>query len=123
MQKTPEATEPKTGERIAKVIARAGICSRRDAEKLIADGRVALGGEKVTSPALNVAPDALITVDGKPIPGAVPAKLWRYHKPAGLVTSHRDPEGRPTVFAQLPPSFRARFPSGAWTSIPKGCCS
>src|SRR5258706_1011044 len=102
IQKTAEATEPKSGERIAQVIARAGICSRRDAEKRIADGRVALGGEKVTSPALNVAPDALITVDGKPIPGAGPAKLWRYHKPAGLVTTHRDPEGRPTVFANLP---------------------
>src|SRR2546421_1690592 len=105
MRKIIETTEPKTGERIAKVIARAGICSRRDAEKLIAEGRVALGGEKVTSPALNVSPDALITVDGKPIPGAIPAKLWRYHKPAGLVTSHRDPEGRPTVFAHLPPSL------------------
>ncbi len=101
MGKTAEEAEPKTGERIAKVIARAGICSRRDAEKLIADGRVALGGEKVTSPALNVAPDALITVDGKPIPGAGPAKLWRYHKPAGLVTSHRDPEGRPTVLGAI----------------------
>src|SRR5258705_10946869 len=107
MQKTPEATEPKTGEPIAKVIARAGICSRRDAEKLIADGRVALGGEKVTSPALNVGPDALITVDGKPIPGAGPAKLWRYHKPAGVVTSHRGPEGRPTVFAHLARSLHS----------------
>src|SRR5258706_14923054 len=105
IQKTAEATEPKSGERIAQVIARAGICSRRDAEKLIADGRVALGGEKVTSPALNVSPDALIRVDGKPIPGAGPAKLWRDHKPARLVTSHRDPEGRPTVFAQLPRSL------------------
>src|SRR6266481_1701503 len=103
IQKTAEATEPKTGERIAKVIARAGICSRRDAEKLILEGRVALGGEKVTSPALNVSPDALITVDGKPIPTASPTKLWRYHKAVGLVTSHRDPEGRPTVFAHLPP--------------------
>jgi len=90
------------GDRIAKVIARAGICSRRDAEKLIAEGRVALNGQRVTSPALNVEADALITVDGKALPAAVPTKLWRYHKPAGLVTSHRDPEGRPTVFASLP---------------------
>jgi 23S rRNA pseudouridine2605 synthase len=93
------------GERIAKVMARAGVCSRRDAEKLIAEGRVAVMGEKVTTPALRVAPDALITVDGKPIPSPQATRLWRYHKPAGLVTSHRDPEGRPTVFAHLPPSL------------------
>lgn len=95
-------TDEKSGERIAKVIARAGICSRRDAEKLIEAGRVALNGETVKSPALNVAIDALITVDGRAIPDASPAKLWRYHKPTGLVTSHRDPEGRPTVFSRLP---------------------
>lgn len=105
MTKTPEPAEPERSERIAKVIARAGVCSRRDAEKLIAEGRVALNGDKIVSPALNVSGDALITVDGKPIPGAAPAKLWRYHKPAGLVTSHRDPEGRPTVFEKLPRSL------------------
>jgi 23S rRNA pseudouridine2605 synthase len=105
MTKTAETPQSTPGERIAKVIARAGLCSRRDAEKLIADGRVALNGEKIASPALNVPADALITVDGKPIPTASPAKLWRYHKPAGLVTSHRDPEGRPTVFSRLPPSL------------------
>jgi 23S rRNA pseudouridine2605 synthase len=105
MTKSEAPIEAERGERIAKVIARAGICSRRDAEKLIAEGRVALNGDKILSPALNVSPDAIITVDGKPIPGAAPAKLWRYHKPAGLVTSHRDPEGRPTVFEQLPRSM------------------
>ncbi len=101
--KSGERTE--RGERIAKVIARAGGCSRRDAEKLIAEGRVALGGTTVKSPALNVADDALITVDGKAIPTRSATKLWRYHKPTGLVTSHRDPEGRPTVFAHLPKSL------------------
>jgi 23S rRNA pseudouridine2605 synthase len=105
MTKTADPTDSERGERIAKIIARAGVCSRRDAEKLIAEGRVALNGEKITSPALNVPPNALITVDDKLIPTAAPAKLWRYHKPAGLVTSHRDPEGRPTVFAQLPRSM------------------
>jgi 23S rRNA pseudouridine2605 synthase len=105
MTKTDGPMDAKRGERIAKVIARAGICSRRDAEKLIAEGRVALNGEKIDSPALNVPQDALITVDGKPIPTASPAKLWRYHKPAGLVTSHRDPEGRLTVFEKLPRSM------------------
>ncbi|HYM18953.1 MAG TPA: pseudouridine synthase [Micropepsaceae bacterium] len=98
-----DETKEREGERIAKVMARAGVCSRRDAEKLIFEGRVALNGEKVSSPALNVSSDALITVDGKPIPSAAPTRLWRYHKPAGLVTSHRDPEGRPTVFSHLPP--------------------
>lgn len=103
MPKPPaEPSEPKTGERIAKVIARAGVCSRRDAEKLIEAGRVAVNGSTITSPALNVSDDVIVTVDGKPIPSLSPTKLWRYHKPAGLVTSHRDPEGRPTVFASLP---------------------
>ncbi len=97
--------EEREGERIAKVIARAGVCSRRDAEKLILEGRVALNGDKIASPALNVAADALITIDGKPIPTAQPTRLWRYHKPAGLVTSHRDPQDRPTVFAHLPPQL------------------
>jgi 23S rRNA pseudouridine2605 synthase len=104
-EKIEDSVAAIAGERVAKVMARAGLCSRRDAEKLIAEGRVALNGATIKSPALNVPPDALITVDGKPIPSAAPAKLWRYHKPQGLVTSHRDPEGRPTVFAQLPPSL------------------
>ncbi len=102
MTKITEPKDPAPGDRIAKVIARAGVCSRRDAEKLIAEGRVAVNGERIVSPALNVTEDALITVDGKPIPTAARTRLWRYHKPAGLVTSHRDPEGRPTVFASLP---------------------
>jgi 23S rRNA pseudouridine2605 synthase len=90
------------GERIAKVIARAGICSRRDAEKLIAAGRVALDGEPVTTPALRVGEYQVVSVDGKPLGEPDPARLWRYHKPAGLVTTHRDEKGRPTVFANLP---------------------
>ncbi len=90
------------GERIAKVIARAGICSRRDAEKLIAAGRVLLDGEKVASPALNVTKNQVISVDGQPLGEPDPARLWRYHKPSGMVTTHRDPQGRPTVFANLP---------------------
>jgi 23S rRNA pseudouridine2605 synthase len=100
-----EPSDPKTGERIAKVIARAGVCSRRDAEKLIEAGRVAVNGNPIASPALNVSPDDIVLVDGKPIPSLMPTRLWRYHKPQGLVTSHRDPEGRPTVFASLPPSL------------------
>ena len=90
------------GERIAKVIARAGICSRRDAEKLIAEGRVALNGEKVTTQGVKVGQNQVVSVDGKPLAEPDPARLWRYHKPSGFVTTHRDPQGRPTVFANLP---------------------
>ena len=89
-------------DRIAKVIARAGICSRRDAEKLIAEGRVAVNGETVTTPATKVGENDVVAIDGKPLAEPEPARLWRYHKPSGLVTTHKDPEGRATVFANLP---------------------
>ena len=89
------------GERIAKRIARAGLCSRREAERCIAAGRVCLGGAVTTDPAINVTADSAITVDGAPLAVAPATRLWRYHKPRGLVTTHRDPQGRPTVFAQL----------------------
>jgi 23S rRNA pseudouridine2605 synthase len=89
-------------ERIAKILARAGLCSRREAERWIAAGRVALGSEVLQSPAVAVEPGSDIRVDGKPIPAPEPARLWRYHKPPGLVTTHRDEKGRPTVFAHLP---------------------
>jgi 23S rRNA pseudouridine2605 synthase len=92
---------PEKGERIAKRLARAGLCSRRDAERWIAAGRVAVGGRVLESPALTVMPGDDIRVDGKPLPAAEPARLWRYHKPPGLVTTHRDPQGRPTVFERL----------------------
>ncbi len=91
--------------RIAKAIARAGLCSRRDAERWIAEGRVKVNGTTLASPARDVGPDDLVLVDGQPLPGAEPPKLWRYHKPRGLVTTHRDPEGRPTVFEKLPPEL------------------
>lgn len=97
-----QAAPPIAGERVAKVIARAGICSRRDAEQLITQGRVEIDGNTLTSPATNVLPTNEIKVDGTPLPVKQPVRLWRYHKPAGLVTSHKDPQGRPTVFAALP---------------------
>ncbi len=97
--------QPSTGDRIAKVIARAGICSRRDAEALIAEGRVTLDGEKVTTPAIRISADQVVAVDGKPLAEPEGARLWRYHKPSGLVTTHKDPEGRPTVFQKLPASL------------------
>jgi 23S rRNA pseudouridine2605 synthase len=93
------------GERIAKVIARAGICSRRDAEKLIAEGRVQLDGAIVATPAIKVTPNNVIMVDGKPLAQPEAARLWRYHKISGLVTTHKDEKGRPTVFASLPASL------------------
>jgi len=93
------------GERIAKRLARAGLCSRRDAERWIAEGRVVVNGKKLSSPACNVGEHDRILVDGKPLPAAEPARLWRYHKPRGLVTTARDPQGRPTVFGALPPGL------------------
>ena len=96
---------PAKGERIAKLLARAGVCSRRDAERLIAEGRVSVDGKVLASPALALNGEHDIRVDGKPIPQAEPARLWRYHKPAGLVTTHRDERGRPTVFERLPPDL------------------
>ena len=95
-------TEPAQGDRIAKVIARSGLCSRRDAERWIEAGRVRLNGRVLKSPAVNVGPDDEIAVDRKPLPKAEAPKLWRYHKPAGLITSHKDPEGRPSVFDKMP---------------------
>jgi 23S rRNA pseudouridine2605 synthase len=89
-------------ERIAKRIARAGVCSRRDAERMIAAGRVCVDGVPISSPALNVTRAMRVSVDGAPLPEAAKTRLWRYHKPRGLVTSHRDPQGRPTVFDVLP---------------------
>jgi 23S rRNA pseudouridine2605 synthase len=90
------------GERIAKRIARSGLCSRRDAERLIGEGRVKLNGRRLDSAAVNVSEADAIRIDGRPLPEAEPTRLWRYHKPKGLVTSHRDPQGRPTVFERLP---------------------
>ncbi|MXU65413.1 pseudouridine synthase [Oceanomicrobium pacificus] len=92
----------KTGDRIAKVLSRAGVASRRDAERMIEAGRVAVNGKRLTSPALNVTDADTITVDGKPIAAREPVRLWRYHKPAGLVTSARDEKGRETIFDKLP---------------------
>ncbi|MEK9849401.1 MAG: S4 domain-containing protein, partial [Candidatus Puniceispirillum sp.] len=83
-------------ERIAKRIARAGICSRRDAELYIANGRVSVNGVVITSPALNVTTADQISVDGKPLPAREPAGLWRYYKPRGLVVSDRDEQNRTT---------------------------
>jgi 23S rRNA pseudouridine2605 synthase len=101
--KTPQA-EP-SSMRIAKAIAHAGLCSRRDAEAWIAAGRVAINGKVLATPAYVVKPGDKILVDGNPLPEPAAARLWRYHKPRGLVTSHKDPQGRKTVFQALPPGL------------------
>ena len=97
-----DPTADERPERIAKVLARAGVCSRRDAERWIADRRVSVDGRILTTAAVTVTAANDIRVDGRPLPTPERARLWRYHKPAGLVTSHRDEKGRPTVFDALP---------------------
>ena len=97
--------EKEKGERIAKVMARAGLCSRRDAEKWIADGRVSVNGTVLKTPAVTVRDSDDVQVDGKPLPTADRARLWRFHKPKGLITTHKDEKGRTTVFDVLPPDL------------------
>jgi 23S rRNA pseudouridine2605 synthase len=92
----------KTGERIAKIVARAGLCSRREAEDWITQGRVAVNGRVINSPALDVTARDVVTIDGQPLPERERTRLFLYHKPRGLMTTHDDPEGRPTVFDNLP---------------------
>ncbi|GBQ07345.1 MULTISPECIES: pseudouridine synthase [Acetobacter] len=95
-------TQETRGERIAKWLGRTGVASRRDAERMIEEGRVKLNNQPVTHPATFVTSDDIVQVDGKIVDHPQRTRLWRYHKPDGLVTTHKDPEGRPTVFASLP---------------------
>jgi 23S rRNA pseudouridine2605 synthase len=108
-ERTPDERRPprpprekKSGERIAKVVSRAGLASRRDAEQWIVQGRVTVNGRVINSPALDVTANDVITVDGKPLPPRERTRLFLFHKPRGLMTTHADPEGRPTVFDNLP---------------------
>jgi 23S rRNA pseudouridine2605 synthase len=108
-ERTPDERRPprpprekKSGERIAKVVSRAGLASRRDAEEWIVQGRVTVNGRVINSPALDVTANDVITVDGRPLPPRERTRLFLFHKPRGLMTTHADPEGRPTVFDNLP---------------------
>lgn len=100
-----EKQDARKGERVAKVIARAGLASRRDAERMIAEGRVAVNGRVLTTPAVTVGAGDRVEVDGQPIPTRERTRLWLFHKPKGLVTTNRDPEGRKTIFSALPPDM------------------
>ncbi|MCO5130723.1 MAG: pseudouridine synthase [Xanthobacteraceae bacterium] len=98
----PQPRENKSGERIAKLMARAGLASRRDAEAWVTQGRVTVNGRVINSPALDITANDVVLVDGKPLPERERTRLFLYHKPRGLMTTHADPEGRPTVFEHLP---------------------
>ncbi len=101
----PEAAQDGGGERVAKALARAGVASRREVERLIAAGRVKLNGLVLDTPAVKVGAHDVLTVDGRPVAAPEATRVWRYHKPVGLVTTEKDPQGRPTVFANLPPQL------------------
>jgi pseudouridine synthase len=109
-------TDRPEGERIAKLLARAGVASRREVERMIADGRVALNGVKLETPATILPSLAGVTVDDKPVAATEPARLFAFHKPSGLITAERDPAGRPTIYAAL----RNALPPGAPRLIPVG---
>ena len=103
------AVEP---QRIAKLLARAGVASRREIERMIAEGRIAINGVKVEKPATLLTSLHGVTVDGKPVRAPAPARLFRFHKPRGLLTTERDPKGRPTIYDRLPKGLPRVMPVG-----------
>lgn len=108
----PDSASESGGERIAKRLARAGIASRREAERLILEGRVQVNGKRLDTPAFVVTLKDLVTVDGKPVAAPEPAQLWRFHKPRGVVTSSKDEAGRPTIYDVLPKHLPRLMPVG-----------
>jgi len=111
----PAKTPARTGrepQRIAKLLARAGIASRREIERMIAEGRIALNGKVLETPATIITSLQGITVDGQPVEAPAPARIFRYHKPSGLLTTERDPKGRPTIYDRLPRDLPRVIPVG-----------
>ena len=107
---------PDTGDRIAKLLARAGVASRREIERMIADGRIALDGKVLDTPAVKLPNLKGVTVDGKPVAQVEAARLFAFHKPSGLITAESDPKGRPTIYAAL----RNALPKGSPRLMPVG---
>ncbi|HEX6374748.1 MAG TPA: pseudouridine synthase [Allosphingosinicella sp.] len=110
--KLPPPRDTKDAQRIAKLLARAGIASRREIERMIAEGRIAIGGKPVETPATLLTSLHGVTVDGRPVKAPAPARLFRYHKPAGLLTTERDPKGRSTIYDRLPQGLPRVMPVG-----------
>ena len=115
----PSSREP---QRIAKLLARAGVASRREVERMIAEGRIALDGTPLDTPATLLESLHGVTVDGNPVAAPAPARLFRYHKPAGLLTTERDPGGRPTIYDRLPHGLPRLVPVGRLDLNTEGCC-
>src|SRR6476660_3086934 len=111
---------PPDGDRIAKLLARAGVASRREVERMIADGRIALNGETLTTPATILETLAGVTVDGKPVRPAASTRLFRFYKPQGTLTASRDPKGRPTIYDRLPPGLPRVMPVGRLDFMTEG---
>lgn len=109
---TTPLSESREGQRIAKLLARAGIASRREIERMIAEGRISVGGNVITTPATLVTSLHEVTVDGKPVAAPAPARLFRFHKPSGVLTTERDPKGRPTIYDRLPKGLPRLMPVG-----------
>ena len=107
-------------QRIAKLLARAGVASRREIERMIAEGRIALNGEKLTTPATSLDSLAGVTVDGKPVRPAAATRLFRFYKPQGTITAAHDPKGRPTIYDRLPPGLPRLMPVGRLDFMTEG---
>jgi 23S rRNA pseudouridine2605 synthase len=108
------------GQRIAKLLARAGVASRREVERMIADGRIAIDGERVTTPATLLTSLRGVTVDGKPVRAPESARLFRFYKPAGTLTAERDPKGRPTIYDKIPKGLPRLMPVGRLDFMTEG---